>query len=90
MGTQLISLTYSFVLLVIALEMADIETPSCRATSHFEKITSSNHPVSQGLFTWMRPVEGGFAGNRVSEDGIQSSSMVPVQHPFHSQQLGVE
>ena len=27
------SLTYAFVLLVIALEMADVETPSCRATS---------------------------------------------------------
>jgi len=26
-------LTYSFVLLVIALEIADIETPTCRATS---------------------------------------------------------
>jgi Fe-S-cluster containining protein len=30
----------------------------------------------------MRPVEGGFAGNRVSEDGIQSSSMVPV-HTYY-------
>jgi|LGVF01.1.fsa_nt_gb hypothetical protein len=27
------SLTYSFVLLVIALEMAEVENPSCRATS---------------------------------------------------------
>jgi hypothetical protein len=33
LGTQLTSLTYSFVLLVIALEMAGVETPSCRATS---------------------------------------------------------
>jgi hypothetical protein len=32
MGIQA-SLTYPFVFLVIALEMADIETPSCRATS---------------------------------------------------------
>ena len=31
MGTLLTSLTYSFILLVIALEMADVETPSCRA-----------------------------------------------------------
>jgi hypothetical protein len=30
-GTLLTSLTYSFILLVIALEMADVETPSCRA-----------------------------------------------------------
>ena len=33
LGTKWTSLTYSFVLLVIALEMADVETPSCRATS---------------------------------------------------------
>lgn len=31
LGTLLTSLTYSFILLVIALEMADVETPSCRA-----------------------------------------------------------
>jgi hypothetical protein len=32
-STILTSFTYSFVLIVIALEMADIETPSCRTTS---------------------------------------------------------
>jgi len=32
-GTLLTSLNYSFTLLVIPLEMAEVETPSCRATS---------------------------------------------------------
>ena len=33
LGTLLTSLTYCFILLVIALEMADVDTPRCRATS---------------------------------------------------------
>jgi hypothetical protein len=33
LGTLLISLTYSLIFFVIALEMADVDTPRCRATS---------------------------------------------------------